>query len=133
MGRPARRVSSPAAPLSLAREMLVGLTRADLVLISDGGGIDAAARGEAARLAGAGVRISALTVDGEPSGDAQALRALANGAVAEAGRPGPVVAALTGGGIDRDRAMVALQYRDLGPWLAALGLLPLLLQFRRQA
>lgn len=130
--------SHPAAALSLAGQMLAGqmlagLKRADLVLISDGGGIDAAARAEAARLAEAGVRISALTVEGEPSGDPQALRALANGAVAEAGRPGAVVAALGGGGLDRDRALVALQYRDLGPWLAALALLPLLMQFRRQA
>ncbi|SDL63121.1 VWA domain-containing protein [Paracoccus chinensis] len=125
--------SHPAAALSLAGQMLAGLKRADLVLISDGGGIDAAARAEAARLAEAGVRISVLSVEGEPSGDAVALRALANGAVAEAGRPGAVVAALAGGGLDRDRALVALQYRDLGPWLAALALLPLAMQFRRQA
>lgn len=125
--------SHPAAALSLAGQMLAGLKRADLVLISDGGGIDPAARAEAARLAEAGVRISALTVEGEPSGDVPALRALANGAVAEAGSPGAVVAALAGRGLDRDRALVALQYRDLGPWLAALALLPLAMQFRRQA
>lgn len=125
--------SHPAAALSLAGEMLAGLKRADLVLVSDGGGIDAATHAEAARLAEAGVRISALTVEGEPSGDPQALRALANGAVAEAGSPGAVIAALAGGGIDRDRALVALQYRDVGPWVAALALLPLLLRFRRQA
>lgn len=125
--------SHPAGALSLAGKMLAGLKRADLVLISDGGGIDAAARGEAARLAETGVRISALSIRGEPAGDPEALRTLANGPVSDAANPGPVVAALAGSGIDRDRAMVAMQYRDLGPWLAALGLFPLLLQFRRQA
>lgn len=125
--------SHPVGALSLAGTMLSKHARADLVLISDGGGIDAAAREEAARLAEAGVRISALIVDGVPPGDPEALKLIANGPVARASNPGPVIAALAGGGIDQDRAMVAMQYRDLGPWLAALALLPLLLRFRRQA
>lgn len=127
------RGSRPAAALALAGQMLSGLKRADLVLISDGGGVDQAALAEAARLRGAGVRISALIVAGDPPSDTEGLRELANGAVSPFDSPGPVARALASSGLERDPAMQAMQYRDLGPWLAMLALFLLLPQFRRQA
>lgn len=125
--------SRPAAAMAVAGQMLSGLKRADLVLISDGGGVDQAALAEAARLRGAGVRISALTVAGDPPSDAAGLRGLANGAVARFDDPGPVARALASSGLERDPAIQAMQYRDLGRLLAALALILLLPQFRRQA
>ncbi|SMO43235.1 VWA domain-containing protein [Paracoccus laeviglucosivorans] len=126
------RSSSPSAALALAGQMLTGLQRADLVVISDGGGVDAATVAEAQRLRDAGVRVQALSVTGDPPGDAAALSRIAD-RVAPATAPGPVVAALSRSAVDRDPAMVALQHRDLGPWIAAFALIPLLWQFRRQA
>lgn len=125
--------SRPAAALALAGQMLRGLRRADLVLVSDGGGFDRAALAEAGRLRDAGVRISALTVAGDPPSDGAALRALADGPVARFDDLGPVLRALAASGVTRDPAMRALQYRDLGPWLVALALICLLPQFRRLA
>lgn len=125
--------SRPAAALAVAGAMLQGLKRADLVLISDGGGVDQAAAAEAARLRSAGIRISALTVEGSPASDTAGLRDLVSGAIAGFDDPGPVVRALASSGLDRDPAMQALQYRDFGPWIAIAALLMLLPQFRRQA
>ena len=124
--------SNPAAALALAGQMLDGLDRGDLVLISDGGGVDAAALAEAQRLGAAGVQVQALSVAGDPAGDAGALSQIAR-RVVPADAPGPVIAALSRARISDDAALRALQYRDLGPWLAALALIPLLWQFRRQA
>lgn len=125
--------SRPAAAIALAGQLLSGLKRADLVLISDGGGFDQAARAEAERLQNLGIRILALTVPGDPPSDPQALKTVTNGPVSDFASPAPVVRALAGSGLDRDAAMLALQYRDLGPWLALLALLSLLPQFRRQS
>lgn len=125
--------SRPAAALALAGQMLSGLKRADLVLVSDGGGVDQAAVAEAARLQSAGVRISALLVSGDPPSDDAGLRGLVNGTVARFDNPGPVARGLTSSGLRRDPAMQAMQYRDLGPWLAVLALILMLPQFRRQA
>lgn len=127
------RGSSPAAALGMAGQMLAGLSRADLVLISDGGGVDGAAQAEARRLAEAGVRTRAIWVEGDPAADSAALSQIAPDGVAPARDAGRVVAALGRSGVDRDPAMLALQYRDLGPFIAALALIPLLWQFRRQA
>ena len=125
--------SRPAAAMALAGQMLAGLKRADLVLVSDGGGIDDAALAEAARLEAAGVRISALTVAGNPASDLSRLELVAGGAVSRHDAPAPVVRALAGAGQERDPAMAALQYRDLGPWFILLALLALVPQLRRQA
>lgn len=125
--------SRPAAALALAGQMLLGVKRADLVLISDGGGFDRAAEAEAARLEAMNVRISALTLTGNPPSDTGVLTRIANGAVADSRTPGAVERALAASGLDPDPAMRALQYRDLGPWLALLAMLTLLPQFRRQA
>ncbi|AGT10374.1 vWA domain-containing protein [Paracoccus aminophilus] len=123
----------PAAAIALAGQLLAGVARADLVLISDGGGVDPAARAEAARLTGAGVRISALTVTGDPPADLAGLREIANGPVAPFAQPGPVVRALARSGLGDDPALVALRYRDLGPWFGLLALCGLVPLFRRQA
>ncbi|QRZ14274.1 VWA domain-containing protein (plasmid) [Paracoccus methylovorus] len=125
--------SRPAAAMAMAGQLLQGLKRADLVLISDGGGVDQAAQAEAARLRDAEIRISALTVSGDPPSDPQALRTVAGGPIARFDDLDPVVRALSSTGLERDPAMRSLQYRDLGPWLALLALLSLLPQFRRQA
>lgn len=127
--------SRPAAALALARQMLQGSVDADLVLISDGGGVDDAARAEAERLAGEGVRLSVLTLAGAAGGTADigALEALATTS-APARAPDPVFRHLSqGGSLERDPTLRALQFRDLGPFLAALGALPLLSLFRRRA
>lgn len=125
--------SRPAAAIALAGQMLNGLKRADLVLVSDGGGVDRAAQAEAARLRNSGVRIMALTVAGDPPSDAKALETLVSGPVAPFDQPGPVVRTLESSGLDRDPTMSSLQYRDFGPFLALLALLTLLPQFRRKS
>lgn len=121
------------AAMALAAQMLIGVKRADLVLITDGGGFDRIAEAEAARLQNAGIRISALTVAGNPPSDSAVLRRIANGPVAVSTNPAAVERALAASGLDPDPAMQALQYRDLGPLLALLALLSLLPQFQRRA
>jgi len=125
--------SRPAAGLALAREMLAGERDADVVLVTDGGGVDTAALAEAGRLTAAGVRLFVLTLDGEGSvGDISALTPLAT-AVAPARAADPVLARLgAGGGLDRDPALTALRFRDLGPFVAGLAAFPLLLLFARR-
>lgn len=127
--------SRPAAGLALARQMLRGSRGADLVLISDGGGVDDAARAEAERLAGDGVRLSVLMLDGAAggAGDVAALEALGT-AAAPARAPDPVLRRLARGDApERDPVLAVLQFRDLGPFVAALAVLPLLSLFRRRA
>lgn len=127
-----------AAALARAGQMLEGLQRADLILISDGGGIDAAATAEADRLADRGVRISALRVEGLARGASvpppDALAELVRGgAVATLANLPDLAARLRrGGALRRDPVLRSLQYRDLGPFLAALAGLPQLLMLRRQ-
>lgn len=127
--------SRPAAALSLAREMLRGSPGAEVVLVSDGGGIDAAAVAEAERLTGDGIGLSTLVLDGSAGGggDPATLAAL-GAATAPARAPGPVLDRLAGGGMrGRDTALAALGFHDLGPLLAALAAIPLLALFRSHA
>lgn len=131
--------SRPAAALGLAGQMLDGLRRADLVLISDGGGVDTQAETEADRLSQQGVRISALQLSasapGAPAAAPDALGRLirGGGAVMAAVDPRPLAARLDSSGASaRDPALTALQYRDLGRFIAALAALPLLFMLRRQ-
>lgn len=131
--------SRPSAALGLGGEMLAGMKRADLVLISDGGGIDATTRGAADRLAERGIRLSTLALDvvatDAPKPDPEALAELARlggGAAGRTADPAPVERLLTRPGLSaRDPALAATQYRDLGPYLAALALIPLLSLLRR--
>lgn len=127
--------SRPASALALARQMLQASLDADLVLISDGGGVDGAAQAEAQRLAGDGVRLSVLTLTGRAGGstDAAALEALGSLA-APARAPSAVLRRLSQRGpLERDPAISILAFLDLGPYLAALAGLPLLGLFRRRA
>ncbi|WP_428028871.1 vWA domain-containing protein [Ancylobacter sp.] len=127
--------SRPASALALARRMLQASPDADLVLISDGGGVDDATRAEAGRLAGDGVRLSVLALAGAAGGtsDSAALGTL--GSVAAPARaPEPVLRRLSrGGALNPDPALANLTFRDLGPLLAALAGIPLLGLFRRRA
>ncbi|WP_075214438.1 VWA domain-containing protein [Mongoliimonas terrestris] len=126
--------SRPASALALARRMLDGSRDAAVVLISDGGGLDAAAVAEAQRLTGDGVRLLALTLDGSASGggDPAALADIAATA-APARASGPVLAALAGSGsLGDDPALSALRFRDFGPAVAGFAVLPLLALFRRR-
>lgn len=125
--------------LGQAGKMLEQPRRADLVLISDGGGVDAQAETEAKRLADAGVRISALqipdTAPGAPVPPSDALDRLVKGGgdVMPADQTERMAARLTRANNSvRDPVLSALQYRDLGPFLAAFALIPLLVMLRRQ-
>ncbi|MDF2997273.1 MAG: hypothetical protein K0R27_2910 [Xanthobacteraceae bacterium] len=127
--------SRPAAALALARQMLRASRNADLVLISDGGGVDDATRAEAERLAGDGIRLSVLSLTGAVGGgiDTAALEGLGS-AAAPARAPDPVLRYLSrAGALERDPALTALEFRDLGPFVAALSALPLISLFRRRA
>jgi len=129
--------SRPAAAFALARQMLTGVADADLVLISDGGGFDAAATAEADRLTGSGARLLILTLSGGagtpvPPDAFVGLDSVSASAPARA--PDPVLRLIAANGsFQRDRAMTALRFRDLGPFVAALALIPLLALFRRTA
>ena len=121
----------------MAGQMLAGLPRADLVLISDGGGVDAQAMAEADRLAGQGVRLWALRLTDlapdAPAPPADALgRLVRGGEVMDWDRMDRLAGQLVrSGGSVRDPVLQALQYRDLGPWLALLVLPSLLVMLRR--
>lgn len=130
--------SRPAAAIGMAAQMLAGLPRADLVLISDGGGVDAQAMAEADRLAGQGARLWALRLTERapdaPAAPGDALDRLVRGGEVLAWDATDRLAdrlARSGGSI-RDPVLQALQYRDLGPWLALLALPPLLVMLRRR-
>ena len=129
--------SRPAAAMGMAGQMLAGLPRADLVLISDGGGVDAQAVAEADRLAGQGVRLWALRLTDlapdAPAPPADALgRLVRGGEVMDWDRMDRLAGQLVrSGGSVRDPVLQALQYRDLGPWLALLVLPSLLVMLRK--
>ena len=137
--------SRPDRALTMARRSLqdAAALAPDVVLVSDGGGMGPGAQDIARRMAAEGTRVSALFVPqdsaayGAPRTDPAALDAV----VAAGG--GGVVDVTDPGRVDRllpprrapaqDRAELRfLQYRDLGPWLAALALGPLALSIRRR-
>ncbi|MBM3604031.1 MAG: VWA domain-containing protein, partial [Alphaproteobacteria bacterium] len=130
--------SRPAAAIGQAAQMLSDPARADLVLISDGGGVDRQALAEADRLEELGTRIWGLRLEGlapgAPAPPAAALGRLTRGGgqVMEAARADLLAARLRqGGDALRDPALAAMGYRDLGPFLAALAALPLLMALGR--
>ncbi|MDR6951268.1 Ca-activated chloride channel family protein [Ancylobacter sp. 3268] len=127
--------SRPAAAVALARQMLQRGRAAELVLISDGGGVDEATRAEAARLAGDGIGLSVLTLAGGAGGSLDPATLAGLGDVAAPARaPAPVLGRLSrGGGLVRDPTVAALEFHDLGPLVAALAVVPLLGLFRRRA
>lgn len=121
-----------------AAEILLG----DVVLITDGGGIGAAALAQARSLAEAGVPVSTIYVParapGAPAPDRAAVVALAEAGGGASGSlldPFPVTRALEQGMERRLRAMdgaVRMQ-RDYGRFLLLLAVLPTLALFRRRA
>ncbi|WP_138471584.1 VWA domain-containing protein [Poseidonocella sp. HB161398] len=137
--------SRPDRALAMAQRVLrdAAAPEADVVLVSDGGGMGPEALGIARQMAEEGSRISAVFVPqgapqyGLPPGDPEGLEAVARaggGRMADAGAAGTVDALLPvrrGTGA-RGTELRALQYRDRGPWLAAAALVPLALLFRRR-
>ena len=131
--------SRPAAAIGLAGQMFANAGQADLVLISDGAGVDGQAVAEAGRLAALGTRIWAVRVVGAapqaptPAPDALAQLVQSGGQMVLAQDVDGLAARLRqGGDRRRDPAVTALGYRDLGPFLAALAALPLLQMLRRR-
>ncbi len=136
----------PERALALARRTLAqaNIAEGDVVLISDGGGIDAATLREGAALAKAGHSLTTLFVPAKaelpetaPVPDRVALTALAaaaNGASADIGNPSALLARLGGRpALHLARGDYAvLAWSDYGRWLAAAALLPALLLFRRR-
>ena len=125
--------SRPAAALALGRQMLRGSPDADLILISDGGGIDDVTRAEAERLDAEGIRLSILTLAGAAGGETHigALETL-GATSAPARAPETVLRRLPRwAALQRDAALTALEFHDLGPLVLAMAAFPLLGLFRR--
>lgn len=99
----------------------------DVVLIGDGGGIGPNALAVAQEIARRGARLSVVPMGGDLSG------LVAGGQVFDPGDSGAFARFLS----DEGRAQLIAQdypllfWRDLGPWMLALSLLPLLWLFRR--
>lgn len=141
--------SVPARALGLARATLkeAGAVGSDVVLITDGGGIDEGARNEARGLAADGHYLQALYVSPKtladtppgpkPSGrpELEALASLGGGVAAPVETPQAVEARLSRNVADRlgPGAFASLVWYDYGRWLLALALIPMLLLFRRGA
>lgn len=137
--------SRPDIALSMARDLFrgkdgPGLGGADLVVISDGGGVGERAAEEAARLASDGARVWALSLPrvatGAPAPDHDGLAALARrgkGAALPAADVAQLlerIAAARDMRLARDPATRAA-WRDLGPWLLPFVLAALWPLFRR--
>jgi len=137
--------SRPDRALDLAADVLkeAKLTRSDVVLISDGGGLGPATDAAAERLQAVGGRLFTVFVApskpqaGLPMPDAAGLQRLASlgGGRAElASEPTAIAAAVAASDADIVAAgLVPLYFTDLGPLLALLALLPAFLLFRRSA
>lgn len=139
--------SAPARALGLARKTLkdAGAVGGDVVLITDGGGIDEGAHGEARGLAADGNALHTLFVEpktatgaapgpklsGRPELDA--LASLGGGAAADVEHPQAIEERLASRPADRlgAGAYASLVWYDWGRWLLALALAPALLLFRR--
>jgi Ca-activated chloride channel family protein len=138
--------SRPDIALSMARDLFAdrdgpGLGGADLVVISDGGGAGPRAVEEAARLSHDGARVWALSLSrsatGAPPADPGALAALAAAgggaelASAKADEMSARIAAARTARLVRD-PLGESSFRDLGPWVLPLAMLPVLPLFRRR-
>lgn len=133
------RGSSPGAAIGLAARMLAHPQQADLILISDGGGVDRIAQAEAARLSGLGAGIWPVRVEGVAAGapvpEPNAMAPLASGGrVLNWNEVDDLAAELAGRGVrHRVAELQAFGYRDFGPLLAALAVVPLLMMIRRRS
>ena len=133
------RGSAPGAAIGLAARMLANPQQADLILISDGGGVDRIALAEAARLSGLGAGIWPVRVEGVAAGapvpEPNAMAPLASGGrVLNWNEADDLAAELAGRGArHRVAELQAFGYRDFGPLLAALAAVPLLMMLRRRS
>ncbi len=124
-----------------------GIAGADLILISDGGGVSPRAMQEAERLRNEGARLWALGLTGAgilttgegnpaPPADPDALMrltAIGGGSYAPARTPRPLLDQIASARTERftQSRYAALMFDDLGRWLLLLTLLPAVLLFRR--
>lgn len=139
--------SSPLAPFG-PTDAAAGIAGADLILISDGGGVSPRAMQEAERLRNEGARLWALGLTGEgalttgsgepaPAADTDALTRLAaigGGSYAPARLPRPLLDQIARARTEQlaQSRYAALVFDDLGRWLLLLALAPALLLFRRR-
>lgn len=139
------RGSRPERALQAARQVLADADarQADLILLSDGGGLGPEADHAARVLAAEGTRVSAVYVAPEaapyglPVPDRAALERLARaggGRLGEAGDSASLTRLVSGSGrLAPDSATAALLFHDHGRWLLWPALLPALLLFRRRS
>ena len=138
------RGSRPDRALTEARQVLseAGARQADVILISDGGGLGPEALHAARVLAAEGTRVSAAFVDpadpphAMPVANRDAMAKLAEaggGRLADADDTASVSRLLDAGGLlAADATTAALLLKDFGRWLLWLALIPALLLFRRR-
>ncbi|SON54574.1 hypothetical protein HDIA_1033 [Hartmannibacter diazotrophicus] len=137
--------SRPDKALNLAGDLLAEakINRSDVVLISDGGGLDKASDDAVDRIVAAGGHVSTVYVAPDtlppesPPPHPEALEALAKrgeGTATAASEPESLVAALKDSEASLIEAgLTPLYFRDFGPWLVALSLVPAGLMFRRRS
>ncbi|OWJ80275.1 MULTISPECIES: VWA domain-containing protein [Haematobacter] len=139
--------SRPDIALAESRNLVAGkdgpgIAGADLVLISDGGGVGPPALTEARRLQAEGARVWALSLpraaEGAPTPDRGALVQLAaagGGKEFPAATPRPLLAEIAAARTARlARSGEATRvFRDLGPWCVGLAMLLALPLYRRRA
>jgi Ca-activated chloride channel family protein len=131
-----------AIALAAARFTAAGMPGGDLVLVTDGGGIEAATLDAAARFAADGRRLHVVHVpsfmpDGTATGDRGAAARLAvagGGRFADTADPAAVAAAVAEPASARlsRSGFTTLAWMDLGRTLLALAAMPLLMLFRRR-
>ncbi|WP_020178643.1 VWA domain-containing protein [Methylopila sp. M107] len=139
--------SAPARALGLARKTLKdsGVVGGDVVLITDGGGIDDGAMGEARGLVSDGQSVSTLyvapkTATGAPPGqkvtgrpELEALASVGGGVSAGVETPEAVNEKLSRNVAERlgPGAFSSLIWYDYGRWLLGFAMIPALFLFRR--
>ena len=141
--------SAPTRALALARKTLADaeVVSGDVILITDGGGIDEGARNEARALADDGHAVHALYVapkapsaappGPKPTGrpELDALASIGGGTASDIEHLAPVEDRLARGAAQRlgPGAYASLAWHDFGRWLLFAAALPLLMLFRRGA
>lgn len=139
--------SAPARALGLARRTLTeaGVVGGDVVLVTDGGGIDDGATNEARGLKDDGQALQAIfvapsTATGAAPGpkltgkpELEALASVGGGAAGTVDHPEAVFERVSRNVAERlgPGAFSSLIWRDYGRWLLALAAIPALLMFRR--
>lgn len=137
--------SDPERAILLAQDIFLesGIASGDLVLVTDGGGIDERAIAAAGELRAAGHRLDVAFVTGPvrspdaPGPDRDAAERLARaggGSVADATDPEAIPRLVAGSSSERlgRSAYAVLAWMDFGRPLALAALLPMLLLFRRR-